>query len=85
MWRENRALRARGFSPAPGRVLAALSRGRLFGTHVNDIGPGAVSSLVSQDSGLEEFSLNLTHGSFSALTFQSTEFAKDATQRFLSY
>jgi hypothetical protein len=32
------------------------------------------SSLSSMDSGLEAFSLNRTHGSFSALTFQSTEF-----------
>jgi hypothetical protein len=37
------------------------------------------------DSGLEAFSLNPTHGSFSALTFQSTEFANYVNQRFLSY
>ena len=39
----------------------------------------------SMDSGLEAFSRNPTHGSFSALTFQSTEFANYANQRFLSY
>ena len=44
-----------------------------------------VSSLFSMDSGLEAFSRNPTHGSFSALTFQSTEFANYVNQRFLSY
>jgi len=39
----------------------------------------------SMDSGLEAFSRNPAHGSFSALTFQSTEFANYANQRFLSY
>ena len=39
----------------------------------------------SMDSGLEAFSLNPAHGSFSALTFQSTEFANYVNQRFLSY
>lgn len=43
------------------------------------------SPLFSMDSGLEAFSRNPTHGSFSALTFQSTEFAKYVIQRFLSY
>ncbi len=41
--------------------------------------------LFSLDSGLEAFSLNPAHGSFSALTFQSTEIANYADQRFLSY
>ena len=44
-----------------------------------------VSPLSSMDSGLEAFSRNPTHGSFSALTFQSTEFANYVNQRFLSY
>ena len=44
-----------------------------------------LSTLSSMDSGLEAFSRNPTHGSFSALTFQSTEFANYANQRFLSY
>ena len=39
----------------------------------------------SMDSDLEAFSRNPTHGSFSALTFQSTEFANYVNQRFLSY
>jgi hypothetical protein len=42
-------------------------------------------NLASMDSGLEAFSLNPAHGSFSALTFQSTEFANYVNQRFLSY
>lgn len=41
--------------------------------------------LFSMDSGLEAFSLNPAHGSFSALTFQSTELTKYVNQRFLSY
>ena len=41
--------------------------------------------VFSLDSGLEAFSRNPAHGSFSALTFQSTEFAKYVNQRFLSY
>ena len=32
-----------------------------------------ISPLSSMDSGLEAFSRNPTHGSFSALTFQSTD------------
>ena len=44
-----------------------------------------ISPLSSMDSGLEAFSRNPAHGSFSALTFQSTEFAKYVNQRFLSY
>ena len=44
-----------------------------------------ISPLSSMDSGLEAFSLNPTRGSFSALTFQSTEFANYVNQRFLSY
>jgi hypothetical protein len=49
------------------------------------IGRAAVSPLFSMDSGLEAFSRNPTRGSFSALTFQSTEFANYVNQRFLSY
>jgi len=44
-----------------------------------------ISPLSSMDSGLEAFSRNPAHGSFSALTFQSTEFANYVNQRFLSY
>ena len=44
-----------------------------------------VSPLSSMDSGLEAFSRNPTHGSFSALTFQSTELTNYVNQRFLSY
>ena len=57
---------------------------RAMFTHDN-IMNGELSALSSMDSGLEAFSRNPTHGSFSALTFQSTEFAKYANQRFLSY
>ena len=46
---------------------------------------GCISPLSSMDSGLEAFSRNPTHGSFAALTFQSTAFAKYVNQRFLSY
>jgi hypothetical protein len=53
-------------------------------THDN-IRESNVSPLSSMDSGLEAFSRNPTHGSFSALTFQSTEFANYVNQRFLSY
>ena len=38
-----------------------------------NIGESCVSPLFSMDSGLEAFSRNPTHGSFSALTFQSTD------------
>ena len=41
--------------------------------------------ISSMDSGLEAFSRNPTHGSFSALTFPSTELTNDVNQRFLSY
>ena len=40
--------------------------------HVN-IGKAAYRRISSMDSGLEAFSLNPAHGSFSALTFQSTD------------
>ena len=40
-------------------------------THDN-IGESNISPLSSMDSGLEAFSRNPTHGSFAALTFQST-------------
>ena len=53
-------------------------------THDN-IWEGCVSPLSSMDSGLEAFSRNPTHGSFSALTFQSTELTNYVNQRFLSY
>ena len=46
---------------------------------------GCISPLSSMDSGLEAFSRNPTHGSFSALTFQSTELTNYVNQRFLSY
>ena len=41
-------------------------------THYN-IRASYISPLSSMDSGLEAFSRNPTHGSFSALTFQSTD------------
>ena len=41
-------------------------------THDN-IRASYISPLSSMDSGLEAFSRNPTHGSFSALTFQSTD------------
>ena len=53
-------------------------------THVTS-GKATISPLSSMDSGLEAFSRNPTHGSFSALTFQSTEFTNYVNQRFLSY
>ena len=53
-------------------------------THDN-IWESYISPLSSMDSGLEAFSRNPTHGSFSALTFQSTEFTNYVNQRFLSY
>ena len=53
-------------------------------THDN-IWEGCISPLSSMDSGLEAFSRNPTHGSFSALTFQSTELTNYVNQRFLSY
>ena len=53
-------------------------------THDNIWG-GCISPLSSMDSGLEAFSRNPTHGSFSALTFQSTELTNYVNQRFLSY
>ena len=48
-------------------------------------GKADISPLSSMDSGLEAFSRNPTHGSFSALTFQSTELTNYVNQRFLSY
>jgi hypothetical protein len=51
----------------------------------DNIREGYISPLSSMDSGLEAFSRNPTHGSFSALTFQSTEFTNYVNQRFLSY
>src|SRR6478609_9358720 len=53
-------------------------------THDN-IWEGCISPLSSMDSGLEAFSRNPTHGSFSALTFQSTELTNYVNKRFLSY
>ena len=49
------------------------------------LGKAATSLLSSMDSGLEAFSRNPTHGSFSALTFPSTEMTNYVNQRFLSY
>jgi hypothetical protein len=43
------------------------------------------SPISSMDSGLEAFSRNPTHGSFSAWTFPSTEWTNYVNQRFLSY
>ena len=47
--------------------------------------PKLIVVIFSMDSGLEAFSRNPAHGSFSALTSPSTEFANCANQRFLSY
>jgi hypothetical protein len=62
----------------------------------SDLGPKAIlthenrkeehrSPISSMDSGLEAFSRNPTHGSFSAWTFPSTEWTNYVNQRFLSY
>ena len=48
-------------------------------------GKADILPLSRWDSDLEAFNLNPAHVSFSALTFQSTEFANYVTQRFLSY
>ena len=57
-----------------------------LGPNVNHVTPEEQHIVVfSLDSGLEAFSRNPAHGSFSALTFQSTEFANYVNQRFLSY
>ena len=42
-------------------------------------------ALSGMDSGLEAFSRNPAHGSFSALFGRTTEFTKYVSQRFLSY
>ena len=42
-------------------------------TYSFNIRESVISPLSSMDSGLEAFSRNPTHGSFSALTFQSTD------------
>ena len=49
-----------------------LPKRRRILTHYN-IRASYISPLSSMDSGLEAFSRNPTHGSFSALTFQSTD------------
>ena len=54
-------------------------------THDNIEMESNISTLFSADSGLEAFSRYPTHGSFSALTFPSTEFTNYVNQRFLSY
>ena len=46
---------------------------------------GMQHCLVSQDSDLEAFSRNLTHGSFAAMAFQPAAFTNYANQVFLSY
>ena len=46
---------------------------------------GMQHCLVSQDSDLEAFSRNLTHGSFGAMAFQPAVFTNYANQVFLSY
>ncbi len=48
-------------------------------------GDEKVSSLSSMDSDLEAFSHNPTHGSFAALSFQTTANTNYANERFLSY
>ena len=65
-------------------VILAAPESAAISTHDN-IRRSDISRFSSMDSGLEAFSRNPTHGSFSALTFQSTEFAKYANRRFLSY
>lgn len=47
--------------------------------------PKIYRALSGMDSGLEAFSRNPAHGSFSALFGRTTEFTKYVTQRFLSY
>ena len=51
----------------------------------DNIWESCISPLSSMDSDLEAFSHNPTDGSFSALTFQSTELTNYLNQRFLSY
>ena len=46
---------------------------------------GMQHCLVSQDSDLEAFSRNLTHGSFGAMAFQPAPFTNYANKVFLSY
>ena len=46
---------------------------------------GMQHCLVSQDSDLEAFSRNLTHGSFGAMPFQAAPFTNYANNVFLSY
>ena len=46
---------------------------------------GRQHCLVSQDSDLEAFSRNPTHGSFAAMAFQPSAFTNYANQVFLSY
>ncbi len=53
-------------------MILNLPEERLIVNHYN-IRASYVSPLSSMDSGLEAFSRNPTHGSFSALTFQSTD------------
>ncbi len=55
----------------------------IFTCRLNKGGIGIVIS--SMDSDLEAFSHNPTHGSFAALTFQSTANTNYVNQRFLSY
>jgi hypothetical protein len=69
--------------PYNGMILATPEDAAIS-THDN-IWKSNISRFSSMDSGLEAFSRNPTHGSFSALTFQSTEFANYVNQRFLSY
>ena len=64
-------------------MLWSLPRRAMFIRDIHRV--AQLTTLSSMDSGLEAFSRNPTHGSFSALTFQSTEFANYANQRFLSY
>ena len=51
----------------------------------DNIREGYISPLSSMDSGLEAFSRNPTHDSFSPLAVQLSENTKYVNQRFLSY
>jgi hypothetical protein len=66
-------------------MILRKSENLLIRTHDDILGKQYISPLSSMDSGLEAFSRNPTHGSFSALTFPSTECTKYVNQRFLSY
>jgi hypothetical protein len=54
-------------------MILNLPEDKLMLTHLTSERAEKISPLSSMDSGLEAFSRNPTHGSFSALTFQSTD------------